>query len=466
MERSLSVTQPRSKLIALQKVAGTKAISFVDADVVFDDFLDAAVLKDTDVFADALIGIMDTADADWAVATDLVTVTAHTFVTGDKVRITNAGGALPTCNPAIVSGVTDVFVNVVDENTIKLYDTAEHAIAGAALGLIDIQAAAGGGVHTITNSTVTFAAAHGLTTADAVNVTNAGGALPTGLVAGTQYYAIVISATRLAFAASAVDAAADTRVQITAAAGGGVHTMHYCTDGVTMTAHPFLTEDKVRLTSTGTLPTGLSAGTDYWIIKVDANTVKFASSLANAQAGTAVNILKATSGGTHRVCSSVIKETAHGFITGDRVALTTTGALPTGLSATMYWVIKLTDDKFALASTLANSANDTRVQITLPAGGGTHTATMTDKLAGFDSYQAHTLQVQALGIYRITFAQAFAHTNYIVAATSTTVDQVPFILTRNAAYVDIKINEIDETDAFVNGNFDIMILGSEQSDLY
>lgn len=59
---------------------------------------------------------------------------------------------------------------------------------------------------------------------------------------------------------------------------------------VTIPSHGLPTGLKGRLTTTGTLPAGLSLATDYFIIVVDANTVKFATSLANAEAGTAVDI--------------------------------------------------------------------------------------------------------------------------------------------------------------------------------
>ena len=61
----------------------------------------------------------------------------------------------------------------------------------------------------------------------------------------------------------------------------------------TITAHGFLTGLKVQVSNPGTLPTGISAATDYYIIVVDANTVKFATSQANALAGTAVDITNA-----------------------------------------------------------------------------------------------------------------------------------------------------------------------------
>lgn len=57
---------------------------------------------------------------------------------------------------------------------------------------------------------------------------------------------------------------------------------------ITVTAHGFVTGLKAPLTGTN-LPTGLSAK-DYWIIVVDANTVKLADSLVLARAGTAVVI--------------------------------------------------------------------------------------------------------------------------------------------------------------------------------
>lgn len=61
-------------------------------------------------------------------------------------------------------------------------------------------------------------------------------------------------------------------------------------DEATIPSHGLTTGLKGQLTTTGTLPTGLSGGTDYYIIVVDANTVKFASSLANALAGTDIDI--------------------------------------------------------------------------------------------------------------------------------------------------------------------------------
>lgn len=66
---------------------------------------------------------------------------------------------------------------------------------------------------------------------------------------------------------------------------------------------------------------------------------------------------------------------AHGYRTGLKVALTTSGALPTGLSATDYYVILNDGNTIQLATSAANAAAGTAVNITAAAGGGTHTLT-------------------------------------------------------------------------------------------
>lgn len=81
------------------------------------------------------------------------------------------------------------------------------------------------------------------------------------------------------------------------------------TDEITETAHGYFTGLKGQLTTTGTLPAGLSLATDYYVIKIDDDTYSLASSLANAQAGAAVNITSAASGGTHTFTPTAIAGT-------------------------------------------------------------------------------------------------------------------------------------------------------------
>lgn len=63
----------------------------------------------------------------------------------------------------------------------------------------------------------------------------------------------------------------------------------------TVTSHGFATGDRILLSTAGTLPTGLTAG-EYWVIKVDTNTIKLAATKALALAGTAVDISDTGSG--------------------------------------------------------------------------------------------------------------------------------------------------------------------------
>lgn len=57
---------------------------------------------------------------------------------------------------------------------------------------------------------------------------------------------------------------------------------------------------RVQLTTTTTLPAGLATATDYYVIKVTDTTCKFATSYANAVAGTAIDITDAGTG-THTI---------------------------------------------------------------------------------------------------------------------------------------------------------------------
>jgi hypothetical protein len=62
------------------------------------------------------------------------------------------------------------------------------------------------------------------------------------------------------------------------------------TNNIEITAHGLLTGLKGQLTTDGTLPAGLDLLTDYFVIAVDVNNIKLAASLANAIAGTAIDI--------------------------------------------------------------------------------------------------------------------------------------------------------------------------------
>lgn len=90
------------------------------------------------------------------------------------------------------------------------------------------------------------------------------------------------------------------------------------------------TLDVVNFVTSGGLPSPLSVATDYWIIKIDSTHVQFASSPANAAAGTAIHLT--TQGtGTHRMLHSVLDTYHYQDLWKDSIATGTWTMLnPTG----------------------------------------------------------------------------------------------------------------------------------------
>lgn len=83
----------------------------------------------------------------------------------------------------------------------------------------------------------------------------------------------------------------------------GTFTITIATPGViTLNSHGLSTGEQIYLTTTGALPTGLTANTLYYVIYVDANTIRLATSRANAIAGTAINT-SGTQSETHSLYS-------------------------------------------------------------------------------------------------------------------------------------------------------------------
>jgi hypothetical protein len=68
---------------------------------------------------------------------------------------------------------------------------------------------------------------------------------------------------------------------------------------LTFTGHRFITGQRVTYSTTGTTIGGLSSGSVYYIIKTDQNTLKLASSYANALANTSITLTSLGTGSTH-----------------------------------------------------------------------------------------------------------------------------------------------------------------------
>ena len=102
----------------------------------------------------------------------------------------------------------------------------------------------------------------------------------------------------------------DLRARLPLGRGAGTFTLSFAstdvvvaTDTITVPTNTSLYDGTlIRLTTTGTLPTGLALGTDYFVIRVSATTIRLATTRANALAATPVVIdITAQGSGTHTV---------------------------------------------------------------------------------------------------------------------------------------------------------------------
>ena len=91
----------------------------------------------------------------------------------------------------------------------------------------------------------------------------------------------------------------------------------------------------------------------------------------------------ATSGAFTAATSDICTKLAHGFVTGQKVRVSSATTLPAGLAAaTTYYVIKLTADTFSLAATDALATAGTAVNVT-DTGTGVHSIVGYENLTGF-----------------------------------------------------------------------------------
>lgn len=74
---------------------------------------------------------------------------------------------------------------------------------------------------------------------------------------------------------------------------------------VTWNNHGLFSGMKIRLTTTGALPTGLAAATTYWVSVIDANTFRLATSKSNLDAGTYIATTGSQSGTHTARCKSI-----------------------------------------------------------------------------------------------------------------------------------------------------------------
>ena len=161
---------------------------------------------------------------------------------------------------------------------------------------------------------------------------------------------------------------------------------------VTIDGHDLNTGDRVVYTAPTAL-TGLQDGTIYYVIRVDADTIRLAASRSDAENGVAVDIgtSNGSAGATHllrrvagdedgdayadfktsavdtvsdTISSAEGRAEGHGFVDGQEVLYFTDGVVLGGMSTEgRYYVIRVDDDSFKLAATREDALEGTAIDL-------------------------------------------------------------------------------------------------------
>ncbi len=149
---------------------------------------------------------------------------------------------------------------------------------------------------------------------------------------------------------------------------------------ITLTGHGLSTGDQVYYYAASNVIGGLSNSKVYYVISVDANTIKLARSTSGASAGTAVSLSSAPGSDTTQfiyqgvnINNNFLFISNHGFKTGDHIFYDNSGTAITGLSEnTKYFVSKIDDNQIQL---FTDEKLNTVANIT-----SAHTSEQTDKI--------------------------------------------------------------------------------------
>lgn len=200
---------------------------------------------------------------------------------------------------------------------------------------------------------------HGFVAGDQISFTTTGG-LPAGLAVNTTYYVISTGLTANTFR---VALSPEGTAVNTSGSQSGIHTLYFSNFGkgdgsttfnlpdlrsvtvvgrgdvapnsyldfepaaVTIATDSIATPSfidfpyqgqKIRLTSTGTLPAGLSLATDYYVVRVSSTSIKLATSQANANANTPVVVdISGQGTGVHTIVFTNVVRSILGLRTGE-----------------------------------------------------------------------------------------------------------------------------------------------------
>ena len=337
--------------------------------------------------------------------TDTLTINNHGFLVNQPIQY-DAGGGTP------ISPLQDLqtyYVSeVVSANQIRL------KVSLTAPNSINFTAAGTGTTHSFIFVTVNlledtlYIPNHGLVSGQAVRYSNGGGTTIGGLTNGATYYVIKVDDSIVRLASNK---ALTTIVNLSSVGTGTqslvITSLDYATDTITVPNHGFLAGELIQYDSRGqTVVNGLTTATPYYVIFIDGDNIKLATTPENAEAGIAVNLTDTPAGvGRHTLTSlsktpdgiynvaavpssttftavarglvpnitktfnprtaidlnlSAFKINSHGFITGTEVVygIGPAATTITGLTdATSYYIVSINRDYFRLATSAENAAS-------------------------------------------------------------------------------------------------------------
>ena len=240
---------------------------------------------------------------------DTLTISNHGFLVNQPLKYDTGG---ETAIEPLVDQTTYYISEVIDANTIKLKAALNSPTP------INFTAPGTGTSHSFLFLTVNavedtlYIPNHGLVNGQAVRYSNNGSgnvSIP-GLVDNTTYFVIKVDNSIIKLASNAaltnvVNISATDPWPATGTHSLFVVTINYTTNTLTIPSHGFSPGELVLYNSAGqTVINGLSSGTPYYVIFVDGDNLKLATTPENATAGTAVDLTNSPLGvGRHTLQS-------------------------------------------------------------------------------------------------------------------------------------------------------------------
>lgn len=243
------------------------------------------------------------------IAEDTLTINNHGFLVDQPLRYDTGGG---TPIVPLQNGVTYYIAQVVDANRVKLKSSLTAPTP------INFTVAGTGTAHSFIFLTVNaqedtlYIPNHGLVSGQSVRYSKgitANVAIP-GLVDQGTYFIVKVdnSIVKLATNSALTEIANITATDPWPATGTQallVTALNFSTDTITIPNHGFLQGELVQYDSKGqTVINGLTTATPYYVIFVNGDNIKLATTPENAEAGIAVNLLESPAGvGRHSLQS-------------------------------------------------------------------------------------------------------------------------------------------------------------------